>query len=179
MWPVGHGSVAYVLYALSTRWRSDAELSHGASILVVFGGLLPDLVDKPFSWYLGVLPAGRSLSHSLLFLVPLVTILYLLSRARGRGELGFAFGLGVLSHPLADALPVLWGRGTATYLLWPLLSIEEPESYPTVSELLRHSLTDPYFLVEFMLLGVALALWRADGYPGLELVPVLRRLRSL
>jgi membrane-bound metal-dependent hydrolase YbcI (DUF457 family) len=177
MWPLGHGSVAYILYALSTRWRSDADPGQGASILVVLGGLFPDLVDKPFAWYLGVLPTGRSLSHSLLVLVPLVTILYLLARSRGRGELGVAFGIGVLSHPLADALPALWGNGTATYLLWPLLSVEEPESYPTVVGLLRSSLTDPYFLVEFLLLGVAFALWRADGYPGLDLVPVLGRLR--
>jgi len=178
MWPVGHGSVAYILYTLSTRWRSDVGPGHGAAILVGFAGVAPDLVDKPLAWYLDVLPTGRSLAHSFVFLVPVVTILYLLARSRGRGEYGVALGVGLLSHPLLDALPALWSSDTPSFLLWPLLSVESPESDPTLFELLGSSLSDPYFVVEFLLLGVALALWRADGYPGLELVPILGELRD-
>jgi len=175
MWPIGHGAVAYILYTLSTRERADAAPGQAASILVVFGGVAPDLVDKPLAWSVDVLPAGRSLSHSLLVIVPVVTIVYLLTRSRERGELGVAFGVGALSHPFGDALPVLWGAGSAEFLLWPLLAVESPASDPSVLELVRHSLSNPYSLVEILLLVIALALWRADGYPGLGLVLPWRR----
>jgi len=170
MWPIGHGAVAYICYSLSTRSRSDPAPDALAVVLVGLGSQFPDLFDKTLTWYANVLPAGRSMFHSLLVLIPLVTILYLLARRRGKAEYGFAFGLGVLSHPLADAAPALWGDTNVNFLLWPLLPLDLTEGDPTILELLRSSMSDPYFLVEFLLLCVALALWRTDGYPGLELV---------
>ncbi len=173
MWPMGHVAIAYLLYTASTRFRFDAPPTAMAAVIVGFGSLFPDLVDKPLAWYLGVLPTGRSLAHSLVVLVPLVICVYLIARWRGAGEYGFAFGLGAISHSLVDAAPVFWDSdATAAFLLWPILSIPEYESgSPTVLALLRDSLTDPYFLSEFVFLAVALVVWRADGYPGLELVP--------
>jgi len=169
MWPVGHTSVAYLLYAGITRQRFDTGPGSVAAVLVGVGSLLPDIVDKLLAWHLGVLPTGRSLFHSSLVLVPFVLAVAVLARRRGSGEYAVAFGVGALPHPLFDAAPALWSPETATFLLWPLLPVTPYEGAPpTVVELLRSSLGDPYFLLEFLLLGLAVAVWRADGYPGLE-----------
>jgi len=169
MWPMGHVAIAYILYALSTRLRFEERPTGGPTVVVVFGSLFPDLVDKPLAWYLGVLPTGRTLAHSLLVLVPLCAVVFFVARQRGRGEYGVAFGIGALSHTLVDALPVLWDEeASARFLLWPYRSVPEyEEGPPGVLELLGESATDPYFLSEFVLLAIALALWRAHGYPGL------------
>jgi hypothetical protein len=37
-----------------------------------------------------------------------------------------------------------------------------------VTALLLDSLSNPYFLLEFVLLAAALALWRRDGHPGVR-----------
>lgn len=173
MWPIGHGAVAYLLYSAATRRRLAASPTALAVILLGIGSQFPDLVDKPLAWRLDLLPAGRTLAHSLLVLVPLVVVLVALARRRGLEEYAVAFGVGAISHALVDAIPVVWdGDATADFLAWPLIAVSGPESgAPTILGLLRNSMGDPYFLLEFLLLGVALVLWRADGYPGLELVP--------
>ncbi len=173
MWPIGHVAIAYLFYTASTRLRFDAGPTAIAAVIVAFGSLFPDLVDKPLAWYFGALPTGRTLAHSLVFLVPFVLVVYAIARWRGYAEYGFAFGLGAISHSLVDAAPALWRTGeNVDFLVWPLISVESyEEGAPTVLGLLRESLTDPYFLSEFLFMAIALLVWRADGYPGLELVP--------
>lgn len=158
---MGHVAIAYLLYAGATRLRLDRTPSRGPTLVLLLGSLFPDLVDKPLAWYLGVLPTGRTLAHSLLVLVPLSLVVYGVSRHVGRAEYGFAFGLGALSHALVDALPVLWSdEATAEFLLWPLIPVEPyGTGSPTVLGLLQDSLTDPYFVSEFVLLAIALVLW--------------------
>lgn len=172
MWPMGHVAIAYLSYVGSTRLRAVGRPAAGPILLVCFGALVPDLVDKPLGWYTGVLPTGRSLTHSLLVLVALALVVYLLLRGRDRGEYGLAFGVGAISHPLADALPVLWSPdATASFLLWPFLTVEPYEgAVPNPFDMLLATLSEPYFLAEFVLFGLALALWRADGYPGLSVL---------
>ncbi len=176
MWPMGHVAIAYLLYTLSTRVRFETSPAAGPAIVVVFGSLFPDLVDKPLAWYVGVLPTGRSLAHSLLVLVPLCLVVYIVARARDREEYAVAFAIGALSHSLVDALPVLWDESASTsFLLWPYWSVGPYEDgAPGVLELLQASLSDPYFLSEFVLLAVAVVLWRADGYPGLSALETIR-----
>lgn len=173
MWPIGHVAIAYLLYSASTRLRFDAPPAAVAAFVLAVGSVFPDLVDKPLAWYLGVLPTGRTLAHSMLFLVPVVAIVYLWTRRRGVEEYGIAFGLGAISHSLVDAAPVLWNSDAgAGFLLWPVVSISGYESgAPTLLGLLMSSLTDPYFLSEFVFFAGAVVLWRADGYPGLTLLP--------
>lgn len=173
MWPIGHVAIAYLLYSASTRLRFDASPTAVAALILAIGAVFPDLVDKPLAWQLGVLPTGRTLAHSVLFLVPLVAVIYLWTRGRGVEEYGVAFGLGAISHSLVDAAPILWNSdATAGFLLWPVVSVPGYESEaPTLLGLLASSLTDPYFLSEFVFLAGAVVLWRADGYPGLELIP--------
>ncbi|THE63004.1 metal-dependent hydrolase [Salinadaptatus halalkaliphilus] len=180
MWPLGHVAVAYICYTVSTRVRFDAPPGSIATLILVASSQFPDLVDKPLAWYGGVLPTGRTLGHSLLLLVPLTVAVYLLARRYGRGEYGLAFALGALSHTFVDAVPILWdSEESVAHLLWPLTAVEPYESgAPSVLALFVDSLSDPYFLSEFVFAAVAVALWRRDGYPGLEPIGrVLERLR--
>ncbi|TYL36718.1 metal-dependent hydrolase [Natronococcus pandeyae] len=181
MWPLGHAAVGYLCYTIATRMRFDRPPGEFAVLFLLIGTQFPDLVDKPLAWYLGALPTGRTLAHSLLFLVPLSIGVYFLARRYDRPEYGIAFVLGALSHALVDALPVLWGGTDPSFLLWPALPVEAYESgAPSVIGLFQESLGDPYFLLEFVLAAIALVYWRRDGYPGLEpiravLVRVLTR----
>jgi len=172
MWPIGHASVAYLCYTALCRQRFEAGPTAIAAVLVGFGGIFPDLVDKPLSWSAGILPTGRSLSHSLLVIVPMVLAVYLVAGWYTDAEYGVAFGVGVFSHPLVDAVPVVWNSDASwEFLLWPIIAVTPYDDAPTLLGLLRSSLSDPYFIVEFLLLALAIAVWRADGYPGLSVLP--------
>ncbi|WP_306059259.1 metal-dependent hydrolase [Natronococcus wangiae] len=168
MWPLGHAAVGYLCYTLAARTRFGRPPGEIAVLVLLLGTQFPDLVDKPLGWYLGVLPTGRTLAHSLLLLVPLSIGAVLLARRYGR-PYGPAFALGALSHVLVDVLPALWGAADPNILLWPVLPIELYESgAPSVIELFLESFGDPYVLLEFVLAALALVYWRRDGYPGLE-----------
>lgn len=167
MWPLGHAAVAYLCY--TGYCRAESRLPQSLAVVaLLIGSQTPDLVDKPLSWYLGVLPTGRSLAHSLLVVGPLIGVVYLLAKRSGRTEYGIAFSIGALAHLVADSLPVLWGDTGISYLLWPLLAVEPYESGPpSIIALFTESLGQPYFLAEFVLAGLAVVLWQRDGYPGL------------
>jgi hypothetical protein len=176
MWPLGHAAIGYLCYSLLTRTRFDRPPSGVVVLFLLFGTQFPDLVDKPLAWYLGVIPTGRTLAHSLLLLVPLSIGVYLLASRYRRPEYGFAFGFGAISHTLVDAAPALWGGTDPSFLLWPALPVEEYESgAPSVTALLLESLGDPYFLSEFVFAALAFALWRRDDYPGLETLRAIVR----
>ncbi|WP_339104184.1 metal-dependent hydrolase [Haloterrigena salinisoli] len=170
MWPLGHVAVAYLCYTIATRARFDAPPAHVPALLLAFGSQFPDLVDKPLAWYLTVLPTGRSLAHSLLLLVPLSIAVSLVAARYDRTECGIAFGIGAISHTLVDVLPMVWDAETRpNQLLWPITPVEPYEGGPpTVLGLLRDSLTEPYFLAQWVLAAVAFTYWRRHGYPGLR-----------
>ncbi|MFC7071604.1 metal-dependent hydrolase [Halovenus rubra] len=169
---MGHVAVAYLLYVGSTRIRSVGRPPAWPAVALCIGSQIPDLIDKPLGWYTGVLPTGRSLAHSLLFVVPLCLLVMGVLSLRDRSEYGVAFAVGAISHSLADSIPVLWSSdATASFLLWPYLSVEPYEgSAPSPVEMLLSTLTEPYFLSQFVLFAVAVMVWRADGYPGLSLL---------
>ena len=60
MWPWGHLALGYLLHSPLARARFGRPPTDRATLLLVIGTQLPDLVDKPLAWWLGVLPAGRS-----------------------------------------------------------------------------------------------------------------------
>lgn len=170
MWPLGHVAVAYLCYTLATRARIDAPPAHVPALILVIGSQFPDLVDKPLAWYLAMLPTGRSFAHSLLLLVPLSITITLVADRYAHSEYGIAFAIGAISHTFVDVAPLLWDSETSpNQLLWPITPVEPYESGPpSVLALFRDSLSDPYFLAEFVLAAVAFAYWRRHGYPGLE-----------
>jgi membrane-bound metal-dependent hydrolase YbcI (DUF457 family) len=164
MWPPGHLAAGYLLATGWHRWRA-AGFARGRTLqLCLLASLLPDIVDKTLAWGLGVLPGGRTLTHSLLCIVPLCALVLVVARHAGRVDLGAALSLGLLSHPLLDALPALWEPDTsARHLLWPVLPVETVERSPpteaTVQELLVSRLATPWLLVELAVVAVAVGLW--------------------
>jgi hypothetical protein len=183
MWPWGHAAVGYLLYSgvLSVRGCTSEELP---VLALGVATVLPDLIDKPLALWLGVLPEGRSLAHSLLFAVPLFVLVWLLIRDRCP-ETSVAFMLGYLSHLVADGWRAILSLDASqlTYLVWPLLPLPD---YPKDS-LGLHIATLAESVVELnpevalhepmgpatgqmVLFVIAAALWVRHGRPGLRIL---------
>jgi len=165
MWPWGHAALAYLLYAGWRRAR-DRPLTDGRAVALGVGVLVPDLVDKPLHWWVGVLPSGRTLAHSV-FVVAVVSVAVLaVARRTDHGAVAGAFLAGWWAHLPGDAIPTLLADGPAylSFLAWPLLPAPV---YPEGPELL---VADPLFRAELLLTGVALGVWYRGGLPGLALL---------
>lgn len=168
MWPWGHLGVGYVLWSVWCRGRDRAPPTTTEFWLVVLGTQLPDLVDKPLAWTLGVLPSGRSLAHSLLTAAVVVAVVTRLGRRYDRERLASCFSLAFVSHPVADALVLVLGGRTEYlgFLLWPATatpySMDGRSLTDALGRLLHVDVVSPYVLpvVGFVLL------WLADGRPG-------------
>lgn len=167
MWPWGHVAVGYLLY--STGLRRRGRLPSSPEVLLLgFGTLLPDLVDKPLAWTFGVLQSGRSLGHSVLVAGAVLALLYALVAPRvGRSRVT-AFAVGYLSHPLVD-LPFEAFAGefaTSAYFLWPLLEMPPDDADLSIIAYLLSFEPGPYDWFQFGLVILAASLWIRDGRPG-------------
>lgn len=177
MWPWDHAAVGYLLLSAATRlgWRRPP--ARQAGVVAVFAALLPDLIDKPLSWGLALLPSGRSLGHSLLFALLLVVLVGAVTVAARRREFGLAFGIGYLSHLAGDVAYPLFVKGELRlgFLFWPLVTGEPSGSggglpYLTelVAEFVAFLLTPAgllYVAADIALLGGAAAVWLLDSRP--------------
>lgn len=175
MWPWGHLAAGYLLYSLGVRLSGDRPRDY-PTLALAFGTQFPDLVDKPLAWTLGVLPNGRSLTHSLLTAAVLLAVLRVVLGRRGYGSVWAAFGVGYLSHIAGDVLVLV---ATDQYyflgfLVWPLVP-----GYGTVEKNIFGELSriDPTALppASVALAAAVFALWAADGLPGLRPVLALPR----
>jgi hypothetical protein len=148
--------------------------------VLVFTTQLPDIVDKPLAWVFGVLPSGLSLGHSLVVGLPVCLLVVTIARRTGRAELGNAYCVGFLSHVAGDLLYplMLGGRPDPRFLLWPLASSESMTGEPFVVRVGRlwksfEAFTamprgQVYLAVEAVFLVATVALWLADGCPGVR-----------
>ncbi|QFU82296.1 metal-dependent hydrolase [Natronorubrum aibiense] len=167
MLPLGHLAVAYLCYSLLTRVRFKSPPTHVPVLIVLFASLFPDLLDKPLAWGLGLLPSGRTLGHSLLFLVPLSIGLYVFTRRYGRSEYAVAFAIGVLPHSPLDIMTLLWDPySSEQFLLWPLFSFP----IPPILDSYHPPLGAFYILSELGFAALAFMLWWYDGFPGFKLL---------
>lgn len=170
MLPWGHAAVGYLLYTAVVRYREgEGALPSGPPVLALaVGTQFADLVDKPLAWYLNVLPSGRSLGHSLLVAIVLISIVHSIAVRYDRRELSVAFAVGHLSHLAADALyPLLRGEWAELYFLfWPLLDRPEADVDRTIVEVLVTSTLSPTGYFELGLFVVATAVWISHGWPG-------------
>jgi hypothetical protein len=98
MWPWGHLAVGYFLYSPFARARFGRPPTDRATLWLAVGTQLPDLVDKPLAWRLGVLPAARTLGHSLLTITVVSMLVYAYFERRDRAHVALAFGVGYTSH---------------------------------------------------------------------------------
>jgi hypothetical protein len=181
MWPWEHLAVGYLAYSLFERSRQSRPDTAG-TLAVVIGSQLPDLLDKPLGWGTTLLPSGHSMAHSLLFAVPLALVAILLTRRLGIGRAGYGFGISYLLHLPADALyPMILGKDpTFGFLLWPLVPVAETAPVPLIERVnavvevfvvgIQTGSVALFLAAEVGLLTTTLLLWRADGWPGIDLL---------
>lgn len=168
--PWGHLAVGYLCLSLAVRVRYQVPPQGPTAVAVAIGTQLPDLIDKPLAWRFGLIPSGRSLAHSLLFLGVLAAVAWALGRRYDRQVEATAFAGAALSHVVADMLPAAlageWAKLGA--LLWPLTPVYQyPEEldYTIIGFFLE---LEPAALVspELGLTIGAVVLWVYDGVPG-------------
>ncbi|KPN32310.1 hypothetical protein SY89_03078 [Halolamina pelagica] len=170
MLPWGHAAVGYLSYRLYTFLRRRRPPKGVAVVALAIGTQFPDLVDKPLSWTVGILPSGRSLAHSLLVLGLVAGLLYRVSRGRSdrTRTAVFAFGFGWLAHVFADGYTILLGQPTCVnYLVWPLAICPYDEVDRSIIEHLLATDLTTGTLIGLALTAIASAVWVLDGAPGL------------
>ncbi|MFB6151448.1 MAG: metal-dependent hydrolase [Haloarculaceae archaeon] len=170
MWPWEHLALGYL--AVSVAWRVAGRRVDGpTAVWLAVGTQFPDLVDKGLAWGLDVLPAARSLGHSVFTMAPVSLAAVVLARRRGRPYLGGAFAIGYAMGLAGDAVPRLiegYYSGL-TFLVWPLLPL--PPSQGTAIERLKDLLLSPELHLATVsyrtaILFFVVAVWADDGYPG-------------
>ncbi|MFU8869687.1 metal-dependent hydrolase [Natronococcus sp.] len=167
MQPVVHVVVGYLCYAAYTRLDRGEPPAEAPALAAIIGAGLADLIDKPLH-AAGVVPVGRTIGHSLLFVVPLVAAVWLLARRRDRERLGVAFAVGYGSHVATD---VPWHVLSGDYdelgfLLWPTTHMPEYTGVKPLGTVPGLGLEATTLWFEAVILVAGIALWRADGYPG-------------
>ena len=130
MHPLGHMTVAVGTVWIGSRLlgrSSDAARRIVNRIdyrLVLFGSLLPDLIDKPLAWFLlhDYLDGnGHIYGHTLLAALIIVLPGVLLLVRRGDPRV-LAMGIAMLSHLAVDPT-----NHSPENLLWPLLGTDFPQ----------------------------------------------------
>lgn len=172
MWPWGHLAVGYLVYAGLVWYRERRAPGDVAALSLALGTQAPDLVDKPLGWYLGVLPGGRALAHSVFAVVFVVGVVLAERRARGPVGVWGAFATGYVSHVAADTLyPLTRGAfGELSFLAWPVLPVPVEGGPVGLLPLLRDLSLTPFVAFELAVTGLAIALWYRQGLPGLAAV---------
>lgn len=178
MWPWGHLAFGYVLYSFASRARFREAPTGGPTLVLAVASQLPDLVDKPLSWSLGVFETGFGAAHSVFVAVPAIFVVLLAAHWLDRQRYGFAFAVGYASHLLADVLlafvlskGVVLGR-----VLWPVADIPPYEVQRGfvdrfteyflgfASDVLAGEAT-VYVVLYVVLFATTLVLWAYDGWP--------------
>ena len=177
MWPWEHAAVGYLVYSLSVRRLTGAPPSDRAAWALLFGTLVPDLVDKTLSWGLGLFPTGYAVGHSIFVAVPVGVLVLQRARGRSRALSCWAFVTGYWSHLVGDVLsPLRAGDPVAVErLLWPVV-VGGPyeESYGLERGLVYlgdfvagfGSMGPAGLALTLVLPALTVALGVADGLPG-------------
>lgn len=175
MMPWGHLGVAYLLYALYAHLRAGHPPRTLPAVALAVGSQFPDIVDKPLAWYLGVLPGGRTLTHSVFSAAIILLVVSILAARFDRTDIALAFGIGHVSHILLDVPPgaFMGDPSSAAFLLWPLLEQMAYEPYGS-SDTVRRL----YFGLQIVVFVIATAIWYRDGMPPLEAVQALLKRSS-
>jgi membrane-bound metal-dependent hydrolase YbcI (DUF457 family) len=176
MLPLGHLSLGYLLSAGFGRLFRWQPPDFGSMVALTVATQLPDIVDKPLSWTLGVLPTGRTLTHSLFTAVVVSLVVHRLARTAGAPGVGRAFAIGYGSHLLGDLYAAATSDSeTLLFLFWPLVP-QEPYSTPPspdiyVAVAVASALVVAYLAVFAVVAAVSLRLGerRAWLYPAFVL----------
>lgn len=163
--PPVHLAVGYLCYAAYSRRRFGRPPGQLATLGALAGAALPDLLDKPLA-AAGVVPVGRTIGHSLLFVLPLAAGVWIAARARDRPEIGVAVAVGILTHVATD---VPWHVLAGTYaelgfLLWPITPMPAYTGVKPLATVGGYEVTTLWLEAPVFLAGVTL--WWHDGRPG-------------
>lgn len=184
MWPWGHLAVAYLCLRFAHMVVAE-RLPQGQEVwLLAIGALLPDLVDKTFSWTIPLLGSGRSLTHSFLTILVVGLLLHWLVKTPAHRTQAGAFYVGWVSHPIADAIPgILYGDTQAIFFWnWPLgphpIYTTDPSYVAHFSQLGRDLVllsqgqfgAVGFLIYELLLVAITMVLWVLDGMPGWSLL---------
>ena len=122
MWPSGHLAFAYVIYRAGGRFSLRTVPTGQQTLVLGFGGLFPDLIDKPFSWFIPLLPHGHSLAHSLLTYGVVTAVLLTVAQRWVSREYSVPFLIGYGSHILGDAIYTVVTEPIEhlSFLDWPI-----------------------------------------------------------
>lgn len=182
MWPWEHAALGYLVYSLGLRALGREPPSDGGAFVLFFGTQLPDLVDKPLAWGLGVFPTGYALGHSAFVALPVGVALSIAAIRTDRVRLGAAFTVGYWSHLTGDVLnPIRYGDPPSVgRVLWPVVSGTPYEQDLGLSRGLVYlgeflvslqSIPLGTLFATYLVLPIfTVALWIADGYPGLAVL---------
>ncbi|WP_267642355.1 metal-dependent hydrolase [Haloarchaeobius amylolyticus] len=177
MWPWEHLAFGYVCYSLAVRVTAGERPRGVAVAVVALATLLPDLVDKPLSWTLGVTATGYSVVHSLFVAPFLLAGVAALTRRLDRPHLFAAFAVGYLSHLLGDVIyPAMRGDGLWVHaVLWPVMEREGAPVDGVLTNASRYFLRflhdlltgglSGFLLFELALVTAVTVLWAVDGFP--------------
>lgn len=178
MWPWEHAAVGYLGYSLALRLLGHPPPSDRETLVLVTATILPDLIDKPFSWSLNLAASGHGPAHSVFLAVPIGIAIGLVAWRRERKRIGAVAVLGHWSHLIGDVVsPIRMGDPpNVRRVLWPVV---EPAPYETHYGLRRGlvyftdflatiAASDPIDILIFYALVPALTvgLWVIDGAPG-------------
>ncbi len=186
MMPWEHAVIGYVGYSLFVHAIYRDSPTGRETLVVVFASILPDLIDKPLAWELGLFESGYALGHSIFFAVPLSIAVGVFAYRRGHPRKGWAFAIGYLLHTPFDIIPnyIRYGVAPIDRALWPLRRAGEGQrdaggfresftdnmaSYASVIlEQLTSGEPSPYLLFLLGLFAFAFLLWIYDGMPVLS-----------
>lgn len=181
MWPWEHLLFAYLIYSPYQRLRDGRAPTGAPTVALFLGALLPDLIDKPLGWHVGIATSGYGPAHSVLVAVPMCVLIVLLSRREGRARIGEGFAIGYLLHLVGDVVPISLAEGKLVvgHLLWPLVDSSRPNPHPSFLEATYAYLVaygsavtslSPTRIVTLQLVLATAGglLWLLDGCPGLR-----------
>jgi hypothetical protein len=169
MFPPVHLALGYLVYS-GLRRSVGERPAPGPALAAVGGGAVPDLVDQPLYYALG-LSSTRTLGHSLLVAVPIGLAAVLVARRLSVPDaVGAGFAVGYLAHPPADALwPLALGlERELGFLLWPVT--HSPEYVGRKPLFVVGDLTVTTLWFELPLLALGVVAWWRDGAPGVSAV---------
>jgi hypothetical protein len=144
MFLLAHLAAGYLAVRL---WNLVAARRRLNVWLGLFGGILPDLIDKPLSFAPGV-DSGRSIAHSLLFLL-------VVAGAACRYRALVPVAIGISTHLVLDDPSVYLQT-----LFWPLFGPQFTYGDNLSAQALEHHLLKPRTLVAEIIGGLVL-LWVA------------------
>lgn len=169
MFPLVHPGVSYLAYSGYVRLADGEAPGSLATLVLVLGSAIPDLLDQPL-YYLAGAPTTRTVGHSVLAGAVLSGLVVLaIRRSSTDDRVGRAFAFGYFTHLLADAVwpVVLWIPAELRYLGWPVL--QQPPYDGTKQLGIVGDVFVTTLWVELALLAVATVVWWRDGWPGFQI----------